>query len=330
MPRAKTVVTSVVAAGAIAVSAVLVVSYTGPRDVANAEGLTLTRTSSGLALDEPFDTAVPARDIEDGYEFNGSAAPGIGYIRVESSGLKVGVHDHRDGFKGWFAVTRKAFPQSGVYHVEMSKPPGNVAGTTDQGEAVFAVQTGTTKQNGLINYVVVASNSTRGSTSWLIGYAHGHVANAQLETLMSTKPSSSAASKLDITLRTDGRRSLQVWVGAVLAFDSRTLHLDIAPPYQPYLEVQSRRIPYESSFQNFWVTSSDSIAVGGLVAGEGVDLVTPSGSTIASAPARGSTAKLTLPPPQCRGTASLVVHRPGGAVRLGPFRYAGGDTYELK
>lgn len=326
----KAVLRAAVAVAVVGAAALTTVAYSAPPQVASAQGFTLTRTASGLLAEEPFDTARPFRDIEDGYEFNGSATPGTGYVRVAASGLKVGVHQHGARFEGWFAVTRKAYPRDGVYHVDMSRPAGNVSGDGNQGEAVFAVQTGTTKQNGLINYVVVASNSAGGVTSWLIGYSHGHLADARLETLSSTAPSPSAATSEGVTLRTDGRRSFEVWFGASRVYASDALALDIAPPYQPYLEVQARRIAYESSFQDFWITSSDAITVQGLPAGEQVELVGKGGDQLASSVVRGSAAVLRPPLPQCRGSASLLVRRPGHTVQLGPFSYACGDTYRVR
>ena len=134
----------------------------------------------------------------------------------------------------------------GVYHVDMSRLPGNVSGAGAQGEAVFAVQTGTTAINGLINYVVVASNSRRGATTWTIGYAHGLVADAKLETLARIGPSKSSPVSQQISLVTDGRHRLTVYFGNRLVYSANDLRLDIQPPFQPYLEVQALRIPYAS------------------------------------------------------------------------------------
>ena len=46
------------------------------------------------------------------------------------------------------------------------------------GEAIFAVQTGTTKKTGVLNYVLVASSTNAGLTHWLVGYAEGKVGSS--------------------------------------------------------------------------------------------------------------------------------------------------------
>jgi hypothetical protein len=225
-------------------------------------------------------------------------------------------------------VTRAAFPAAGIYHVEMAKPPGEVRGHGAQGEAVFAVQTGTTKRTGLINYVVVASNSNHGATIWTVGYAHGHVADARLETLIRypVPPDTSPARAL--TLVTDGRRRLSVWFGDRLGFRSDRLRLDITPPFQPYLEVQAERIAYTSYFHDFWVTTGTAVTVAA-PARTRLELVAPDGRRLASATARGGIARLVPPPPLAVGTARLVARLGGRRVVLGPFRYAAGDRLRL-
>jgi hypothetical protein len=54
------------------------------------------------------------------------------------------------------------------------------------GEVIFAVQTGTTKKTGVLNYVLVASTTNAGLTHWLVGYAEGKVANAKTTVLWET------------------------------------------------------------------------------------------------------------------------------------------------
>lgn len=291
-------------------------------------GVSLWRTASGLAIAAPFDRAEPVRDIEDTFSFNGSASPGVGYVSVSADGLSVGIHRHSRRFEGWFAVTRSAFPASGVYHVRMAKPPGHVHAPGAQGEAVFAVQTGTTKQTGLINYVVVASDSNHGTTTWTVGYAHGYVADARLETLARFPAARDASPARDVTVLTDGGHRLDVWFGQRLVYSSDRLHLDIAPPFQPYLEVQSRRVPYRSTFTDFWVTTGTTVEVAA-PDGARLRLVGHDGDTLATATARRGTARLVLPPPRASGVARLSVRLGGRSVVLGPFPYTGGDRYRL-
>ena len=297
--------------------------------VASSDDLKLVRTKDGLLFADSFGKALPVRDLGDDYEFNGSAPPGVGYQQLKDSGLGIGVGQHAAQFEGWFAVTNSAFPSGSVFHVRMSKPKGNVSGSGQQGEAVFAVQTGTTKQTGLINYVVVSSNSLLGNTSWLVGYSHGRIQNATLNVLAQTEPSPQAANTQEISLRTDGAKDLTVYFGNDLHYQSSKLSMEIQGPYQPYLEVQSRQLPYLSTFQDFWITRDDAIEVSGVTPHRPVRLVTATGRVLSSAMPTGPSVKLPLRLPDCRGTADLLVTRNGRQIRLGPFSYSGGDSYQL-
>ncbi|MGH3579181.1 MAG: hypothetical protein ACRDU0_16705, partial [Mycobacterium sp.] len=240
-----------------------------------------------------------------------------------------------DLFYGWFAVPHRSFPGSGVYHVDVTRPPGNIVGgnivgATNQGEAVFAVQTATTPRTGLINYVVVASISSGGKTYWVVGYSHGHLANAALDTLATVQVSPDVTTE-SVTLRTDGARSLQVWFGHDLVYSSNSLAMHIAPPYQPYLEVQSRQVAYVSSFANYWITSGSSLDVDGVPAGKVVALSDTSGRTVSFWPADSSgVARLPLNGPDGRGTGYIVITRGGRNIRLGPFDYSGGSHYHVQ
>ncbi|HUZ09747.1 MAG TPA: hypothetical protein VMU76_06215 [Acidimicrobiales bacterium] len=313
----------------VAVGAALWAGSGGSALVASKGAVSLWRDVSGLATSVSFRSPLPLRDLGDAFTFNGSASPGIGYAALGRRGLAVGVQRHPDRFEGWFAVTNAAYPAAGAYHVRMDRPPGNVDGGRAQGEAVFAVQTGTTSQNGLINYVVVASNSTGGTTFWTIGYAHGHVKDARLQILARTPASVSSPTGREITLQTDGRRRLAVYFGRTLVFASNRLHLNIEPPFQAYLEVQSRRVPYTSFFHDFWVTNSTSVTVAGVSSGARLSLIGPDGRVFSSATSHGGEARLDLPVPLARGKAELLVQAGSHRVRLGPFAYSGGDAYRV-
>ena len=314
---------------AVAIGAVLWDASGGPALVASNGTIALWRDASGLATSMTFGHPLPIRDLGDAFTFNGSASPGIGYAALGGNGLTIGVHRHPDRFEGWFAVTNSAYPSAGAYHVRMRRPAGNINQGRAQGEAVFAVQTGTTRLNGLINYVVVASNSIDGTTYWTVGYAHGHVKNARLEILSRTTATASSPTGHDITLKTDGRHSFSVFFGHTRVYHSSHLHLDIAPPFQVYLEVQSFRVPYTSYFRDMWVTNSTTVTVTGAPSGSRLSLVRPDGKVISTAVSRVGAARFDLPVPLARGRADLVVQTGSRRLRLGPFAYAGGDAYQL-
>jgi hypothetical protein len=299
----------------------------GPAVLARAGGLSLARVSSGLAFERSLAGVPAVRDLGDDFEFSGSASPQVGYQRVGPAGLTVGVRRHSGGFAGWFAVTRWALPAQGVYHVRMSKPPGQLSGPGAQGEAVFAVQTATTKLNGLINYVVVASRSAGGATSWLVGYAQGRLSHARLQVLYQTPASASAPSSREVSLATDGRRRLVVCFGRQVVYASDSLSMDIPAPYQAYLEVQSSGPPYQARFSDLWVTRGSAVGLAGLGPGQAALLATPGGQVVAAG--RGGQARLELAPGLARGRGVLWVAQGARRWRLGPFSYWAGDRLRL-
>lgn len=323
---AAAVVVGGVTAGALASSS------SAPR-VASGGGLSLERTHDGLLIDDSFRSPTSDRDLQDTYEFNGDLDPHRAFVHAMGQGLRVGVQPpaSADDFTGWFAVTLAAYPKSSVFHVRMSKPAGNVSGPDQEAEAVFAVQTASTKVSGLINFVEVTSDSLKGRTAYQVDYSSGHIRDAKTKVYWRSEPTPTAPNTQDVTIRTDGSHSLTVWLGDQQIFSSDALHLDMEAPFQPYLEVQALHIPYVATFHDFWVTRDSSVLIHGLPAGTAVDLAGTNGKGLATATAgQSGTAVLALPPYAAKGSGVLSVTRPGSSPqKLGPFDYAGGDIFRL-
>lgn len=303
-----------------------------PKPIASSGQWQLLRTSAGILMDNPFTEDVPAREIQDVYEFNGDTEPSRAYVRATSGGLQVGVNPNpaRKDHSGYFAVTHDAYPQTSIFHVRMSKQPGQISEPGKVGQAVFAVQTASTKITGLINFIVLSADSKDGMTSWRVGYMYGLVRDAKFIGYWGTEPSVDSPDTQDITLRTDGRRTLTVWFGDKQVFHSDQLDMDIQAPYQPYLEVQAVETPFQSSFQDFWVVKDDHLRVTGAPADAKVALVDDGVVLSEQTAGPGGEATLTLPPYVAKGNATLEVTEQGREpVRLGSFDYAGGDEFKL-
>ena len=167
---------------------------------------------SGLVMADPVrDARSPNRQLLDHYVFNGSAAPGVGWIEGHGPRLDVGVRSHA-GWAGWFAVTLPAAGPDVVWHAVCRDPP--LRSVDGVGEAVLAVQSASTQRNGSINYVVVSA---------LVVARQEHVADrlgARLRgrrshgsTVAGTSAHRRGTSTEPVTIRTDGHRSLAVWFG---------------------------------------------------------------------------------------------------------------------
>ncbi len=306
----------------------------GPTTI-EGDGVRLTLVESGLLRDEPFASAEPRRDFEDRFELDPLARPDEAFLRLGEGGLEVGVLEH-GGFQGYFAVTNDSFPANAVFHASMQAASGVVTSGVGQGEAVFAVQTASTKVTSDVDFVLVNTVSSGGRLSWEVGQANGEYANA-VETTLAEVPASPDALRpvdepVDVTLQTDGDRQLTVYLGDRLVLDADDLDLGVAPPFQAYLEVQSRVIPYTARFTDFWVTAADAVHIEGLPPGTEVVIGATDAPRAAGTADQDGVARLDLALPDARGTAALAVRGPDerGWRRIPDFTYAGGDRYRAE
>jgi len=303
------------------------------------KGLELVR--SGLVMQDPLDRGLTRGDLEDTYVLGGSAGPGLGWATETRRGLAVGIKPHR-GWLGWFAVTIDAAGPAVAWHVVMT--PGRLPPhEPGRGIAVFAVQTATTQRSGVINYIVVAAVSRAGGYRWLVGYAHGIVADASTDVLWASPwqavaPGGPTLPAKGVTVVTNGHTTASVWIGSREVFSSTRLRLDMPAPFQAYLEVQSSAPAYSARFDDFWVARDAPLEVLGVPAGSDVALSAPGARAGASAVARqGGTAWLAMPSPDLVGTAVLTVSEVrrarGSLARLlltyRNLEYAGGDVVRV-
>jgi len=286
-------------------------------------GIALVR--SGLVIDDPFKVPASVRQLEDHYVFNGSAHPGAGWVAASAKGLGVGIRQHR-GWAGWFAVTIPSAGAATLWHVDMTRPSGAVPG--GEGEAVFAVQSASTQRNGSINYVIVSSLTDGDRSTWQVGSARGVVADASSHMLWRAPFGTGSPVTFPVTIRTDGRHTLTVWLGDREVYSSHHLDMHDPPPFQAYLEVQAKNAGYVARFSDFWVTDASPVTVEGAPPRAWVELEIGSRHVVSRADRAGQ-AELQVPPAEAVGTGTLVVHA-GTVTRHFPnLHYAAGDVLEL-
>jgi hypothetical protein len=208
-----------------------------------------------------------------------------------------------------------------------------IVGGDGIGEAVLAVQTGSTKITSDVNFLAVNSYSSGGQLKWQVGYSAAKYQDARRTSLAELDDPGAPLvpdHPVGVTLRTDGSRSLDVFVDDVQVLDASDLDLFVEPPLQAYLEVQAYDIAYTSRFTDFWVASSDVVELEELPEGTEVRLGTVT-DPIASATADAEgTAAVRLPLPRAHGTAPLSVRLPdedGWRQVSTSFTYSGGDRY---
>jgi hypothetical protein len=201
-----------------------------------------------------------------GWESNGSAGPTNGTTVASHGLLHVGVSRATPDFRGWFLTTSGTTPATCAFQFTAASPPPVTAPSARAlGELVMAVQTGTTARTGDINYVLVAETvSADGQRHLSVGYSPGHLSGATEHVL---KQVPWAPGPLQVAIQTNGDNVLSVWVNGALFYYAYILQLGIAPPFQPYLEVQARQTPYTVAYDGYSSVCQNDIVVTGLPAG---------------------------------------------------------------
>ncbi len=198
-----------------------------------------------------------------GWEANGSAGPTNGYAVARHDLLHVGVHSATPEFRGWFLTTTGSVPDACAFQFDADSPPAVPASSRGaDGELVMAVQTSSTASSGDINYVLVAEVVYANGERFLqAGYSTGHEANA-LEHVLKRVPW--APGPIQVSIETNGRDTLEVWVDGRPFLDATGLDMGIEPPFQPYLEVQALRTPYVVAFSRYASVCGNDVVVSGL------------------------------------------------------------------
>jgi hypothetical protein len=259
-----------------------------------------------------------------GWEANGSAGASNGSTVVSGGQLHVGVKHATPDFRGWFLTTSGATPATCAFQfTAASPPPVTVPSAQAVGELVMAVQTATTARSGDINYVLVAENvAADGGRNLTVGYSQGHLSRAT-EHILKQVPWTSGP--LHVAIQTNGDNVLSVWVNGSLFYYAYILQLGIAPPFQPYLEVQARQTPYTVAYDGYSSVCQKDIVVTGL----------PEGST-AALDGRRVTAEngeavfpAALSSPPVTGVLSLALAGNARPVRFARHAYWPGSRYSF-
>ncbi|WP_304458005.1 hypothetical protein [Alicyclobacillus sendaiensis] len=203
------------------------------------------------------------------WEANGSAGAKLGFVRVRGGLLTVGVKTATPEFRGYFLTTRNPFPAGWYAHTWAVSPPAVTSGV---GELVFAVQTATTDQTGLINYVFVSLVTTRVHgklrSTWEIGYAYGYEQNAH-SVILKKIPESAVQPQngmYHLVIWTNGSTAYRAWINGVEVYGSSGLRMQIAPPFDAYLEVQEKNTAYAVQYRRFAVVPTGGVVLRGLPA----------------------------------------------------------------
>lgn len=197
----------------------------------------------------------------------------------DSQGLHIGIQAAQEGsWVGFYAVSPSTDAQ--VFHAVLTLPTSSLA--SDQFNTGLYVQT----SSGNINYITCAAQAESSGYHWSVVYATGDSFQALSYTnLFYQSGGANAPLTRDCTIVTNGQNFLQVYLDGTLVYGSDTLNLQIPPPFNAYLEVETT---YATSmlfgtYNDYYATTSDIVQVQNAPAGYTAELVDSNNNLLASA-----------------------------------------------
>src|SRR5581483_6640315 len=230
----------------------------------------VTKVSSGFIAADPLndrnaDSSQLKANNPHNWFYYGSAvaqnAP-VAYYQDIAQGLHLGVQAVAAGqWSGFYAETPDTTAQ--LFHAVLTIPYNSIKDNTfDTG---MYVQT----NNGLINYVTCAAMATHSGSAWAVVRTTGDYNQAtEFQTLWSDSSVGQPQTR-DCTIITNGSNMLQVYLDGRLAYSSNSLNLQMPPPFNVYLEVQSSS-PSQmlfGTYKDYYAAAGPSISVNDAPAG---------------------------------------------------------------
>ncbi len=266
------------------------------------------------------------------YHYNGSETPKRRFVTWSRGLLSIGVNQvGLHGFKGLFAVTEPSFPAGSF--VETSMKPLRAAPKPGQyAETIVAVQTATTPENGQINYVIASLTQAPRGNLLQLGYANGVVRDAKTYILRDYQAPHlfTTVANQPVTISTNGLHDLKIWLGSRLILNESRLDLNIIPPFQVYLEVQSQGLRYAARFHRLVIYRSNQVTMDGIPNGAIVTVLGPHGTPLAEGPARHGTFTMTLTPPRLQASVTVRVSLGTRVTTFHGVVVKGGDVYAYR
>lgn len=293
----------------------------------HAESSQLVLTSSGQLWNTHFEQ--PMSQDRGLYHYNGSEIPSRRYVHWSRGLLSIGVNQVGGRtFKGFFAVTEPTFPSGSFVETSLTPipahpQPGQIA------ETIVAVQTATTDENGQINYVIASLTQSYAHNTLQLGYANGVVAGAKTYILRAYRAPHlfSTVTQEPLTITTNGRHDLKIWLGSHLLLNKSHVALHIIPPFQVYLEVQSLGLRYAARFHGLSIYRSNRITLNGLPNGATVTVLGPHGIQLAHGSARTGRFAFDLTPPRLQLPVTIRVTTGQHPTIFSDVVVKGGDVF---
>ncbi|HEV2389812.1 MAG TPA: hypothetical protein VGS04_03715 [Nitrososphaerales archaeon] len=290
----------------------------------------INQTQSGLVASDPLTATLSQSQLAGSsfWIFGGDAvAEGAPYAFSEDSGgLHIGVQATANAnYAGFYALHRA---NAMLAHATVTAPSSTVpSGYPNVG---LYVQTGGVN----VDYVYCGPVTASYGTYWQVDLATGNPNQAFQFQVLYYDSSANQALTRDCTIVTNGNNYLAVYLDGAQVYQASNLNLEFQQPFQFFLETQTSYAGamFTGTFNNFYLTSGDSVTVTGMPSGSTAQLVSPSGAVLASAAENSGTATLPIGHFNMPLTANIRVTSLLGisvASTKSPISIWGGDSYSL-
>jgi hypothetical protein len=246
----------------------------------------------------------------------------------DTQGLHIGSQAPANGtWAGFFAQSPNT--NAMLFHSVITEPVGTIP--YQYYENGMYIQT----SQPSINYVTCAASTSAYGTVWAIVSTTGSASQATQFNLLWVDPSPNQPLTRDCTMVTNGNNFLKVYLDGVMVYSNKTLNLQMPGPFNTYLEPQSS-YPGQllnGTYKDYYATTDETIKVtNNPTLAATVELVSPTGTVLATAPVNSGTATLTIGQYHFPLAAYIKVYDSRNiqiASTKSPVNIFGGDDYSV-
>jgi hypothetical protein len=237
--------------------------------------------STGLALVSSGKLAQDSlKTGQTGYWFFGGDAVTEGAPHSyyeDSQGLHLGVQSTLQGM--WAGFYAESPDTNGMlFHAQLTLPYTSLS--SESFNTGLYVQT----SGSNVNYVTCAASVDSTGYTWSVLYTTGLPTNAVVFTTVYSQSNSGPLTR-DCTIITNGNNFLEVYLGGQLVYSSHSLSLNMPPPFNSYLEVQTTNSQSQhfASYANYYATTSQDVYLKGGPPGGKMVITGSSGNVLGQA-----------------------------------------------
>jgi len=246
----------------------------------------------------------------------------------DPGGLHIGIKAAKQGQWGGF-YAESPNTNGELFHAVLTLPYSSIpSGEFNTG---LYVQTSTDH----INYVVCGAQADSSGYYWSVVYTTGNSRSAQKFYQVYYQPGGAGVPLTqDCTIVTNGQNLIKVYLDGQLVYSSTTLKLQMPPPFDSYLEVEST---YSGgmlfgTYTDYYATTSENVQILNAPTGDTAEIVDSNNGVLATAAVDSSgTALLDVGQYHMPISGNVEVYDSSNSVVAttnGPIAIWGGDAYQ--